>query len=67
MHSRLLAAAGVRPGRWRFVDVVDCTAARVTPIGPESRWNVDGELLPNNAITTHVHRGLLEVFARGVE
>lgn len=36
-------------------------------IGKESRWNVDGELLANNHITAEVHRGLVEVFARGVE
>jgi diacylglycerol kinase family enzyme len=33
----------------------------------ESAWNVDGELLPHNAVRIGVTRGALDVFARGVE
>lgn len=40
---------------------------QVRPVGKESSWNVDGELLPSNSILAAVHQGLLDVFARGVE
>lgn len=50
-----------------YVEVIDVTAVKVTPKGPESYWNVDGEILSDNRFTGQVHRGLLEVFARGVE
>ena len=40
---------------------------RVEPLGQESSWNVDGELLENNHVTCQVHKGLVEIFARGVE
>ena len=43
------------------------TAVRLEPVGRESSWNVDGELLENNHVTSQVHKGLLEIFARGVE
>ena len=43
------------------------TAVRVEPMGTESAWNVDGELLANNHVTAQVHKGLLDIFARGVE
>ncbi|KAF5838128.1 ATP-NAD kinase-like domain-containing protein [Dunaliella salina] len=33
----------------------------------ESAWNVDGELLPHNAVRIGIMRGAVEVFARGVE
>jgi ceramide kinase len=59
--------AGVQRGRFDFVEVVECSAVRVTPRGAESCWNVDGELLPDNRVTARVHHGLVEVFARGVE
>ena len=58
---------GVQRKRFGFVDVVDCKAVHVTPLGHESHWNVDGELLTDNHITACVHHGLVEVFARGVE
>ena len=50
-----------------YVEVIDVTAIQVTPKGMESYWNVDGEILADNRFTGQVHRGLLEVFARGVE
>ena len=63
----MLLLSGVEPGQFRYVEVVDVTAMRVEPVGRESSWNVDGELLDNNHVTAQVHKGLLEVFARGVE
>lgn len=38
-----------------------------TSAGKESSWSVDGELLQNNHISAKVYRGLIEVFARGIE
>lgn len=35
--------------------------------GKESSWSVDGELLQNNHISAKVYRGLIDVFARGIE
>lgn len=55
------------PGQFKYVEVFDVTAVWVEPTGRESAWNVDGELLANNHVTAQVHKGLLEVFARGVE
>ena len=62
-----LRPAGVEPGAFPFVEVIDVTAVQVTPVGEESCWNVDGEILANSHFAGEVHRGLLEVFARGVE
>lgn len=58
---------GVTPGQYKYVEVLDVTAVRIEPIGRESAWNVDGELLENNHVTAQVHKGLLEIFARGIE
>ncbi|KAK9833420.1 hypothetical protein WJX81_003514 [Elliptochloris bilobata] len=58
---------GVEPGRFGFVEVAECTAVQIWPRGHESRWNLDGELLSDNRLTVRVHRGLVSVFARGVE
>jgi len=57
----------VEAGRFGFVEVVECTAVQVRPHGPESCWNLDGELLGDARLTARVHRGLVSVFARGVE
>ena len=59
--------AGLKPGQFRYVQVLDVTAMRVEPVGRESSWNVDGELLDNNHVTAQIHKGLIEIFARGVE
>lgn len=40
---------------------------QVLPRGSTSCWNVDGELLGGAAADMRVQRGLVEVFARGVE
>lgn len=47
--------------------MVECEAVDLRPVGKESCWNADGELLPHNRITARVHRGLADVFARGIE
>lgn len=52
--------------KFPYVDVIDCTAVQISPSGPESSWSVDGELLQNNFLSGEVHRGLLDVFARGL-
>lgn len=62
-----LARQGLRPGQFNFVHVIPCTSVTVTPIGPESCWNVDGELLPNSTVRINNHRALVDVFARGIE
>ncbi len=62
-----LFSAGVEPGQFSYVEALDVTAMRVEPVGKESSWNVDGELLENNHVTCQVHKGLVEIFARGVE
>ena len=45
------------------------TAVKARPLGDgeESSWNVDGELLTHNSVSIEVQRGLVDVFARGVE
>ena len=50
-----------------YVEVVEATWVSIEPQGTESHWNVDGELLANKSITAAVHRGMVPVFARGVE
>lgn len=57
----------MQPDAFPYVKVIDATAVHVEPIGRESCWNVDGEILGHNQMTGEVHRGLLEVFARGIE
>jgi hypothetical protein len=42
-------------------------AAVCMQTGKESSWSVDGELLQNNHISAKVYRGLIDVFARGIE
>ena len=63
----MLSAAGVQKNKFPYVQIAEATAVKIEPVGKESCWNVDGELLDNNYVTARVHRGLLEVFARGVE
>ena len=54
-----LSDAGVVPGKFSYVDIVEATAVHVEPVGKESRWNVDGELLETNHVNAQV-RGLLD-------
>ena len=56
----------MRDGQFDFVEIVDVSALRMKPIGRQSSWNVDGELLRNNTVEARVHRGLMRVFSRGV-
>lgn len=65
--SDLGVPPGVQQGQFPFVEIVEATAVQVVPSGRESWWNVDGELLANNHLTAEVHRGLVSVFARGIE
>ncbi|KDD75768.1 hypothetical protein H632_c506p0, partial [Helicosporidium sp. ATCC 50920] len=50
-----------------YVQVVPAVAVRIEPLGAQSHWNVDGELLPVSGIQAEVQRGVVDVFARGVE
>ena len=52
--------------KFPYVDVIDCTAVHIVPSGAESSWSVDGELLTDNHLSGEVHRGLMNVFARGL-
>ena len=62
------ARAGVYHGMGlEYVEVVEATWVKVEPQGLVSHWNVDGELLEHTSITAAVHRGVVPVFARGVE
>ena len=47
--------------------VVEATALNVQPLGRESHWNVDGELMPHNHLSARVCQAAVQVFARGVE
>jgi ceramide kinase len=63
-----LSHSGLAAGEHGFFTVVPAVAVHVEPVGAkQSRWNADGELLASNHITAEVHRGVIEVFARGVE
>jgi len=62
-----LSRKGLTDACYPFVKVVPVTAVAVRPVGPESSWNVDGELLSHNTVHIRVQRGLVDVFARGVE
>ncbi|CAL5222892.1 g5321 [Coccomyxa viridis] len=69
-YLRFLASIpreGVQAGKFPFVEMIDCAAVHLTPVGAQSCWNVDGELLPDTEVTMKVHRGLADVFARGIE
>ncbi len=62
-----MLCAGVQAGKFPFVEMIDCAAVHLTPVGAQSCWNMDGELLPDTEVTMKVHRGLADVFARGIE
>ena len=50
-----------------YVRVVEATAVKVQPIGRESHWNVDGELMPHKQLSARVCQAAVQVFGRGVE
>lgn len=62
-----LSKDGVRPGKLKYVDIVDATAVRIEPMDGKSVWNVDGELLLDQELSTNVRCRLLQVFSRGIE
>ncbi len=64
-----LSRRGLVAGRHGAVEVARAAAVRVAPRGggAQGAWNVDGELVHGAALAAEVHRGALEVFARGVE
>ena len=41
-------------GQFPYVELVEATAVAVQPLGKESRWNVDGELLADNHLSAQV-------------
>mmetsp|Transcript_10320 Transcript_10320/g.18669 ORF Transcript_10320/g.18669 Transcript_10320/m.18669 type:complete len:625 (-) Transcript_10320:330-2204(-) len=63
----MLSTTGIIPGKLSFVETIECRAVRVEPATEECRWNVDGEPLPHRSMSCQLHRGLVEVFGRGVE
>mmetsp|Transcript_22634 Transcript_22634/g.56991 ORF Transcript_22634/g.56991 Transcript_22634/m.56991 type:complete len:615 (+) Transcript_22634:374-2218(+) len=63
----MLSTTGVIPGKLSFVETIECCAVRVEPDTNDCKWNVDGEPLPHRSMSCQVHRGLVEVFGRGVE
>ena len=50
-----------------YVSVMEATALKVHPVGQESSWNVDGELMPHNQLSAKVSQAAAQVFSRGVE
>jgi len=67
--SFLVSAAkhGIRPGQFPFVQTIDVKWVQVVPLDSQSSWNVDGEVIRQQGLTSMVHSGLIQVFARGVE
>lgn len=63
----LLSKDGVRPGKLKYVEMIDATAVRIEPMDGKSVWNVDGELLSGQELTTNVRSQMLQVFSRGIE
>ena len=59
--------AGVRPGKFPFVEMTNCAAVHLSPVGVQSCWNCDGEILPDTEVTMKIHQGLADVFAREFE
>ena len=59
--------AGINVEHLPYVKVVEATAVKVQPLGEESHWNVDGELMPHNEVAAHVCQGAVQVFSRGIE
>lgn len=53
-----------------YVDVVHAVAVKISHSSIEdknSSWNIDGELLKTTGITAETHRGVIQVFSRGIE
>eukprot|EP01025_Chloroclados_australasicus_P026558 TRINITY_DN2639_c0_g1_i1.p1 TRINITY_DN2639_c0_g1~~TRINITY_DN2639_c0_g1_i1.p1 ORF type:complete len:804 (+),score=56.36 TRINITY_DN2639_c0_g1_i1:361-2772(+) len=58
---------GIDEEAFTSIKSIDVRAFRMVPIGKESSWNVDGELMTNNQVEGEVAQGLIDVFSRGVE
>lgn len=43
------------------------TSFKVVPKGQEGTWNVDGELVRSRGLKIKVCRGMIDIFARGME
>jgi hypothetical protein len=50
-----------------YVSVMEATALKVHPVGQESSWNVDGELMPYNQLSAKVCQAAARVFSRCIE
>jgi len=65
-----MSSKGLFPGQLPgYVDVLDAVACKVEGAGdgPQSHWNLDGELLSGVAMRAEARQGLIQVFARGPE
>ena len=65
-----MSRAGLVPGQFPHVEVLDAVACRVESLEPDAaplQFNLDGELVPGRAMAAEVRRGEVQVFARGVE
>eukprot|EP00898_Chlorokybus_atmophyticus_P008441 jgi/Chlat1/8599/Chrsp86S07994 len=62
-----IASKNADPFDFHYVEVHKTQAFHFQPVGRESAWNCDGELLPDNDVYVHVHHGLVSLFARGPE
>lgn len=52
------------------IDVVHVVAVKITHLQNPTKtsiWNIDGELLKSSGIVAESHRGVIQVFARGIE
>eukprot|EP00210_Caulerpa_lentillifera_P009406 g8967.t1 len=67
--SFLISAAkqGIQPGQYPFVQTIAAKWVKVEPLNSQSAWNVDGEVIRQQGLTSTVHNGLVQIFARGVE
>ncbi|CAL5222228.1 g4561 [Coccomyxa viridis] len=63
----LIPTCGINVEHLPYVRVVEATAVKVQPIGRESHWNVDGELMPHKQLSARVCQAAVQVFSRGVE
>ena len=60
-------AAGINVEHLPYVSVMEATAVKVHPVGQESSWNVDGELMPHNQLSAKVCQAAAQAFSRGIE
>ncbi len=65
--STAIFAAGINVEHLPYVSVIEATALKVQPVGQESSWNVDGELMPHNQLSAKVCQAAAQAFSRGIE